>query len=117
MVESTSDAYKWKSSDISYDDLIKCGINMGVSKRKCDAIISYIEDVAKRFSDYMDMAGVREKTCQIMNDIIISNNIRKQEINHGKTNEKKDFYRKHGWCAPLHLCVHSFGEAHHHVSN
>ena len=66
-----------KSSDISYDDLIKCGINMGVSKRKCDAIISYIEDVAKRFSDYMDMAGVREKTCQIMNDIIISNNIRK----------------------------------------
>lgn len=66
-----------KSSDISYDDLIKCGINMGVSKRKCDAIISYIEDVAKRFSDYMEMAGVREKTCQIMNDIIISNNIRK----------------------------------------
>ena len=50
---------------------------MGVSKRKCDAIISYIEDVAKRFSDYMEMAGVREKTCQIMNDIIISNNIRK----------------------------------------
>ena len=48
-----------------------------VSKRKCDAIISYIEDVAKRFSDYMEMAGVREKTCQIMNDIIISNNIRK----------------------------------------
>ena len=66
-----------KSSDISYGDLIKCGINMGVSKRKCDAIISYIEDVAKRFSDYMEMAGVREKTCQIMNDIIISNNIRK----------------------------------------
>ena len=66
-----------KSSDISYDDLIKCGINMGVSKRKCDAIISYIEDVAKRFSDYMEMAGVREKTCQIMNAIIISNNIRK----------------------------------------
>ena len=56
------------------DDLIKCGINMGVSKRKCDAIISYIEDVAKRFSDYMEMAGVREKTCQMMNDIIIRNN-------------------------------------------
>ena len=36
-----------------------------------------IEDVEKRFSDYMEMAGVREKTCQIMNDIIISNNIRK----------------------------------------
>lgn len=52
MVESTSDAYKWKSSDISYDDLIKCGINMGVSKRKCDAIISYIEDVAKDFGLY-----------------------------------------------------------------
>lgn len=49
MVESTSDAYNGKSSDISYGDLIKCGINMGVSKRKCDAIISYIEDVAKRF--------------------------------------------------------------------
>ena len=44
---------------------------------KQEKIISYIEDVAKRFSDYMDMAGVREKTCQIMNDIIISNNIRK----------------------------------------
>lgn len=94
-----------KSSDISYGDLIKCGINMGVSKRKCDAIISYIEDVAKRFSDYMEMAGVREKTCQIMNDIIISNNIRKQEINHGKTNEKKIFTENMGGVRPC-TCVY-----------
>ena len=55
-----------KSSDISYGDLIKCGINMGVSKRKCEAIISYIEDVAKRFSDYMEMAGVRNSDRMIL---------------------------------------------------
>ena len=34
-----------------------------------------------------------------------------------KQTRKKIFYRKHGWCAPLHLCVHSFGEAHRLVSN
>ena len=59
-----------KTSKLTFEDKKKPPSKVSQGVREAPVHLVYIEDVAKRFSDYMEMAGVREKTCQIMNGLL-----------------------------------------------
>jgi serine/threonine-protein kinase HipA len=65
-----------KSSGIQYEDLIASGKTMGLSKQKCNRIISEVEEVSTHFSEYFDKANVKEQTCHILKQVIQDNRIR-----------------------------------------
>lgn len=55
-----------KSDNITYDDLIASGKNMGLSRQRCDSVINDVICVANKFSQYFEMAKISEKTCSAL---------------------------------------------------
>ena len=51
-----------KNENITYDDLIISGKNMGISSVKCKKIINDINKVLENIESYFERAGVREKS-------------------------------------------------------
>jgi serine/threonine-protein kinase HipA len=55
-----------KTSDISYEDLIDSGKNMGLTSRKCTGIIQTIRSVKEDYISHMKNAGVSTKTAKTL---------------------------------------------------
>lgn len=65
-----------KQADIKADDLVMAGRNMGLSPQKCRKIIDEVSGVALGFMDYMDRAGVREKTAKVLYKVVQEHGIK-----------------------------------------
>lgn len=59
-----------KSTGITKDDLVIAGERMGISKRKCNTIISDVEAVSMKSKDYFDSQGINAKTIKEMQKVI-----------------------------------------------
>ena len=59
-----------KNENITYDDLIISGKNMGISSVKCKKIINDINKVLENIESYFERAGVSEKSFAKINKII-----------------------------------------------
>lgn len=51
-----------KTQEISIEDLILAGENMGLKRKKCRDIINEISSIVSNFEKYADIAGLREDT-------------------------------------------------------
>ena len=59
-----------KTENISYDDLITSGKNMGIGKAKCTKIISQVQSVAEKYPDYLHQSGVSDKTIRMLSAVL-----------------------------------------------
>lgn len=64
-----------KTENISYDDLITSGKNMGLGKAKCAKIISQVQSVAEKYPDYLHQSGVSDKTIRMLSAVLEGNRI------------------------------------------
>lgn len=53
-----------KAENITRDDLITSGKEMGLSARKCGSIIENELEILKKYKTYLSKAGIKEKTCK-----------------------------------------------------
>ena len=58
-----------KTSGINNEDLISAGLNMGLSRPKCNHIIEQIMGVSDNFSLYMHRSGVSSNTIDVMSSV------------------------------------------------
>ena len=59
-----------KTDDITYEDLLASGKNMGLSARKCAGIIQTVRSVKEEYISYMKDAGVSMKTAKALLPIL-----------------------------------------------
>lgn len=59
-----------KSYQITYDDLITAGKNMGINTRRCKKIISELIAVRDNYEQYFQKAHISEKTYSVLNDVV-----------------------------------------------
>ena len=65
-----------KNENITYDDLISSGKNMGISSVKCKKIINDVNKVLENIENYFERAGVGEKSfSKILNVINEQKNV------------------------------------------
>ena len=53
-----------KSIDVTDDDLIQCGMNMGLNKRKCMTVIEETKNVILNWMAYAEKAGITEERAE-----------------------------------------------------
>lgn len=61
-----------KSKDITEDDLINCGAQMGLSKLFCNNTINQISSVKQKWLKYAEQCGISERTATIIENTIKS---------------------------------------------
>lgn len=59
-----------KNENITYEDLISSGKNMGISSVKCKKIVNDVNKVLDNIENYFARAGVREKSFSKIKKII-----------------------------------------------
>ena len=63
-----------KSSEITEDDLIKCGLSMGLTKEYCRETIRQTCSVVSNWSDYAKKAGISKKRAEEVRQGIVEGN-------------------------------------------
>ena len=59
-----------KSIDVTRDDLVACGINMGLKSRKCNSIIEETERVVSDWMSYAEKSNITEKRAEEIKRIL-----------------------------------------------
>lgn len=65
-----------KNRNIKYQDLIASGENMGLNKKKSNAIICQVEEIANHAKEYFDKVNIKEQTAEAIMAVMRSNSIR-----------------------------------------
>lgn len=63
-----------KAEDITDEDILMAGKNMGLSAKKCRQVLDKIDNVVSNWIEYADKSGINEKTAKAIEDVIISVN-------------------------------------------
>ena len=64
-----------KADNISMDDLLAAGINMGIKRKKCMDIIVKVSEVVENFEKYASEVGIKEQTYSEINTILKKNRV------------------------------------------
>lgn len=64
-----------KTMEIGLSDLLEAGKKMGVKEHRCKDIISEVSQSVAGFSSIAEQIGIKEKTCEYINSVIVSNKI------------------------------------------
>ena len=59
-----------KSIDVTDDNLIQCGMNMGLNKRKCMTVIEETKNVISNWMAYAEKAGITEERAEEIKNIL-----------------------------------------------
>ena len=59
-----------KTMDISRDDLLQCGLNMGMNKRKCQTIIDETQKVISKWMEYAEKSHITEERAEEINAVL-----------------------------------------------
>ncbi|WP_051656776.1 type II toxin-antitoxin system HipA family toxin [Butyrivibrio sp. AE3004] len=64
-----------KTENITREDIITSGINMGIKKTRINAIIDKVTDAIGKWQQFAEKSGIREETYEIISDIMHRNSI------------------------------------------
>lgn len=65
-----------KTIKIGFEDLLQAGNKMGVKERRCKEIITEVSKSVAMFSNYAEQAGIKEKTCEYIDSILVTNSVK-----------------------------------------